>query len=156
MRIRKISTNTIILIVASIIFCVLLITIINIYDYDLIPVIIFAFLIGFAITFPLAWFLPYKILKYITYIVFSFLTILTILLILKNYYWIHGFYGYANFEKFLYEYPRTTHNLLIISIFRELNMFFLPGWDFISLAEGLILPLCLKIFSIEKRENNAP
>lgn len=149
----KLTINTVIIIVTAVIFLVSLITLINSTYYNLAPLIILEFLVGFFLAFLLTLFLPYKILKYATYTIFSLLVLLSIYHIIKVTYWNYSFYGYyTGIDDFLYKYPLSTHNLLIIKIFRELRIFLLAELDFISFAAGLILPAAYKIFNAEKKE----
>jgi hypothetical protein len=71
----------------------------------------------------------------------------------------NAFYGYANFEDFLYRFPHETQNSLTMIIFGNFRVFFLADSFFIiagiifilSIESGLLLNKLIKPFLEDKK-----
>lgn len=70
------------------------------------------------------------------------------------------FYGYANFEDFLYRFPHETQSYLLMTIFGNFRVFFIADSFFIiagiifilSIESGLLLNKLLKPYLENKKE----
>jgi hypothetical protein len=97
----------------------------------------------------------------------SFLALLAVIILLV-YHFIYAytpylkntFYGYANFEDFLYRFPYETQNPLLMTIFGNFRVFFMADSFFIitgiifilSIESGLLLNKLIKLYLENKKE----
>ncbi len=103
-----------------------------------------------------------RTLKHVSFLVSFAVIVLLIYHFIYAYtpYLKNTFYGYANFEDFLYQFPYETQNPLIMSIFGNLRVFFLADSFFIiagiilvlSIKSGLLLNKLIKPYLENKKE----
>ncbi len=104
-----------------------------------------------------------KILKYISFLMSFAVVVLLIYHFIYTYtpYFKNTFYGYDNFEDFLYRFPYDTQNPLLMIIFNNFRVFFLADSFFIiagiifilSIESGFLLnKLLVSYLKNKKRE----
>lgn len=150
---QKITLNTVIITIASLILISLFIYGLQNIEY-LFIFILFPMTFSFILSLPLIWYIKsQKILKILSYITFVFVAILSLYhLLYYNFYLYTNFYGYNNFEEFLYEYPHTNPDPLISFILGNFRLFFMADLFFISFSTVFLLGLCLKIYKLENKK----
>ncbi len=103
-----------------------------------------------------------KTLKCVSFLV----SLAVIMLLIYHFIYAHTpylkntFYGYADFEDFLYRFPCETQNPLIMSIFGNFRVFFMADSFFImagiifilSIESGLLLNKLIKPYLENKKE----